>query len=241
MTESASIRAHAALPFMNPLGEAAVDGAIAALDLPAGAQVVETGCGGGELLVRVLEAHRDARGVGVDPDPDALARARERAAGVAERVRWVQARAEDAGLAAGTFDLVVNVGSSHAHGGFPAALEALRALAAPGGHVLLGEGFWARDPAPEYLEALGGATVDELPLRLPALLDAARAAGLDPGDVRTASAADWAAYEEGLAAAAERYDDADAIAYASRIRARRALPEGASTMGFALVTLRRRR
>lgn len=240
MTESASIRAHAAVPFMNPMGAADVDGAIAALTLPPGARVVETGCGGGALLVRVLEAHRDARGVGVDPDASALARAREREAAVADRVRWVEARAEDAALEPGTFDLVVNVAASHAHGGFPEALGALRELAAPGGRVLLGEGFWAREPAPEFLMALGGATADELPLGLDALVDAARAAGLEPLDVRAASEADFAAYEEALAAAAERYDDADAIAYARRIRDRRALPHGGDTMGFALLTLRRR-
>jgi SAM-dependent methyltransferase len=240
VTDSASIRAHAAVPFMNPMGEAAVEGAIRALALPDGAQVVETGCGGGALLVRVLEAHPGARGVGVDPDAAALARARERAAGVAGRVAWIEARAEDAGLAPGTFDLVVNVASSHAHGGFPVALAALRELAAPGGLVLLGEGFWTREPAPEFLMALGGATADELPLGLDALVGAVGAAGLDPLDVRVASAEDFAAYEEGLAAAAERYDDADAVAYARRIRERRALPGGGDTMGFALITARRR-
>jgi hypothetical protein len=58
--------------------------------------------------------------------------------------------------------------------------------------------------------------------------------------VRTASPADWAAYEEGLAAEAERYDDADAVAYARAIRERRAIPGGTDTLGFALLTLRRR-
>jgi cyclopropane fatty-acyl-phospholipid synthase-like methyltransferase len=80
VTEPASIRAHAAVPFMNPFAEAAVDAAIAALDLPPGARVVETGCGAAELLIRVLETHPDARGVGVDPDPHVLARARAAAA-----------------------------------------------------------------------------------------------------------------------------------------------------------------
>ena len=63
-------------------------------------------------------------------------------------------RAQDAGLAPGAFDLVVNVASSQAHGGFPSAPREL-------------------------------------------------------------------------------------AAYASRIRARRALPGGGETLGFALLTLRR--
>ena len=91
-----------------------------------------------------------------------------------------------------------------------------------------------------FLDALGGATADELPLGLDALLDAALAAGLRPiAPPRVATAADWAAYEEGLAAEAERYDDAEAQRYAARIRARRALPDGRTTLGFALVILRR--
>ncbi|WP_445149158.1 class I SAM-dependent methyltransferase [Baekduia sp. Peel2402] len=237
MTESASLRAHAAVPFMNPLSEADVDGAIAGLELPAGARVVETGCGAAVLLRRVLAAHPGASGVGVDPDGEALARAR--AAGVDAEL--IEARAQDAGLREGAFDLVVNVAASHAHGGFPDALRELRALARPhGGLVLFGEGFWAREPSPAFLDALGGATADELPLGLDALLDAARAAGLAPvAPPRVASAADWAAYEDGLAAEAERYDDAEARDYAARIRARHALPYGRDTFGFALLVLQR--
>jgi SAM-dependent methyltransferase len=243
MTESASVRAHAAVPFMNPLAEADVDAAIGALALPAGASVVETGCGGGALLLRVVAAHPQvARAVGVDPDEDALARARSAAAAAAggTAVEWIAARADDADLPADAFDLVVNVASSHAHGGFPAALHELRALARRGGGlVLLGEGYWTRPPSAAFLDALGGASADELPLRLDALRDAATAAGFAVLDTRTASTRDWAAYEEGLAAEAERYDDADAVAYARAIRERRALPGGTDTLGFALLTLRR--
>jgi hypothetical protein len=49
---------------------------------------------------------------------------------------------------------------------------------------------------------------------------------------------DWAAYEEALAANAERDGGADALAYTRRIRARRALPDGTSMLGFALLVLR---
>jgi SAM-dependent methyltransferase len=239
---SASLRAHAALPFMNPMNEPDVDGAIAALALPPDARVVETGCGAGEMLLRVLEAHPGATGVGVDPDEDALGRAR---AAVAWRLPGrepvlIEAPAAEAGLEPGGFDLVVNVGASHAHGGFPQALGELAALARPGGGlVLFGEGYWTREPSPEFLMALGGATVDELPLGLDALSAAAREAGLEPLAAAACSEADFAAYEEGLAAEAERYDDAEAVAYARRTRERRALPGGTSTLGFALLTLRR--
>jgi hypothetical protein len=87
--------------------------------------------------------------------------------------------------------------------------------------------------------ALGGATADELPLGLDVLLAAARDAGLDAVAAAPCTAADLAAYEEGLATEAERYDDGEAIAYARHTRERRALAGGASTLGFALLTLRR--
>ena len=61
-----------------------------------------------------------------------------------------------------TFDLVICIASSHALGGFPDAFVALHDLVEPGGQVLLGEGYWRRPPTEEYLDALGGATADEL-------------------------------------------------------------------------------
>ncbi|MCW3016933.1 MAG: class SAM-dependent methyltransferase, partial [Solirubrobacterales bacterium] len=137
------------------------------------------------------------------------------------------------------FDLVVNVAALQAHGGFPRALAALAGLTRPGGIVLYGEGYWAEEPSPSFLEALGGATADEVPLGIDALLLAGRAVGLEPERHAVASPADWGAYEEGLAANAEALGTQDGLTYARRIRERRALPGGTTTLGFALLTLRR--
>src|SRR5262249_45222537 len=130
----------------------------------------------------------------------------------------------------------INVAASHAHGGYERALGALAALARPGGVVLFGEGFWAREPSAAFLDALGGATRDELPT-LAELRGRARAAGLQVTAEVVACAGDWAAYEETLAANAQARADADSAAYAERIRRRRALPDGTSTLGFALLVL----
>jgi SAM-dependent methyltransferase len=43
---------HGDRAFADPLSEAAVDAAIASLDLPAGARALDVGCGGGALLAR---------------------------------------------------------------------------------------------------------------------------------------------------------------------------------------------
>jgi SAM-dependent methyltransferase len=233
---SASNLAHRGLPFANPMSEAAVDRTLAGLRLPPGALVLDTGCGAGEMLIRALERDASWRGLGVDLDADAIATARERAA---ERLpgRDVRFEARDAGAVTGRHDAVINVGSSHVHGGYPAALGTLRALVADGGVVVYGEGYWLEEPSPAFLEALGGATEDELDT-FGGLRSAAIAAGFEIEAVTECSEADWARYEETLAANAERAGDPDSLAYAKRIRDRRALPGGTSTLGFALLRMR---
>src|ERR1700761_2075474 len=182
---SASRIAHSGLPFAHPMSEAAVAAAIAALRLPPGPLVLDTGCGNGELRLRTLRAHAPARGLGVDLDADAIADARGRANGVPARFGL-----RDAATVTGSFDAVINVGASHAHGGFPAALQALRALAPV---CLYGEGFWHRAPSDDFLDALGGATVDELS-DLAGLRTAVHDAGFDILHEAYAGEDDWAHY-----------------------------------------------
>ena len=211
------------------MSEAAVTAAIAALPLPAEPWVLDTGCGNGEMLLRTLRSHPGARGLGIDLDADAVAAARRRA-------RDLPARFEvcDAASVQNSFEAVINVDSSHAHGGFPAAVPALRAL---GRVVLYGEGFWARPPSRDFLAALGGATEDEL-ADIDGLHAAVRAAGFEVVHESHADEDDWARYEDTLAANAERHGTPDAIAYARRIRERRALLGGTDTLGFGLLVLR---
>ncbi|MGO9821992.1 MAG: class I SAM-dependent methyltransferase [Solirubrobacteraceae bacterium] len=190
---------------------------------------MDTGCGGGEILMRTLQLHPGARGLGVDLDADAIAEARQRTEGLPARFEI-----RDAATVEGTFDAVINIASSQAHGGFPAALEALRPL---GRVVLYGEGFWQRAPSEDFLAALGGATMDEL-TDYDGLRAAISDAGFDIAQESVASEEDWARYEEKLAANAERHGTPETLAYARRIRHRRALPGGTDTLGFALFALR---
>jgi SAM-dependent methyltransferase len=227
---SASQIAHAGLPFANPLSEAAVDAAVSALPLPAHPCILDTGCGTGEMLLRALRRRPGSRGVGVDLDADAIADARRRAADLP-----VQFEVRDAAAIDGTYDAVINVASSHVHGGFPAAVEILSALAPV---ILYGEGFWQRAPTTDFLAGLGGATEDEL-TDLDGLRAVIRATGLEILGESLASHDDWGRYEETLAANAERHGGPDSLAYARRIRERRALPGGTDTLGFGLFVLRR--
>ncbi|HEY7633317.1 MAG TPA: class I SAM-dependent methyltransferase [Thermoleophilaceae bacterium] len=212
------------------MSEAAVDASIAALPLPVDASLVDTGCGSGEMLVRALTLHPGARGLGIDLDPDAIAEACRRAGDLPARFE-----VRDASGLEGAFDAIINVGSSHVHGGFPAALTALCRLAPV---ALYGEGFWLHAPANDFLAALGGATEDEL-ADLDGLRAAIRDAGFEICHEALASESEWASYEESLAATAERDGGPDSFAYARRIRERRALPGGTDTLGFGLFVLRR--
>ena len=212
------------------MSEAAVNAAVAALPVPAAALILDTGCGSGELLLRALRVHPGARGHGIDLDADAIAEARRRAADLPARFE-----VRDAATVDGAFDAVINVAASHAHGGFAAAIAALRSLAPV---ALYGEGFWQRSPSTEFLAALGGATRDELP-DLAGLRAAIRSAGFEILREWLASEADWARYEQTLATNAERHGSPDSVAYARRIRERRALPAGTDTLGFGLFVLHR--
>jgi SAM-dependent methyltransferase len=228
---SASQIAHAGLPFANPMSGAAVEAAVAAMPLPVNPRILDTGCGSGEILLRAVAAHRGARGLGVDRDADAITEARRRAVGMPARFD-----VRDAGTIGGAFDGVINVASSHVHGGFPAVLVTLQTLAPV---VLYGEGFWQRSPTTKFLAALGDAREDEL-----ADIEGLRAAIQGPGfeivHESLASESDWARYEETLAANAERHGGSDSIAYARRIRERRVLSGGTHTLGFGLFVLRPR-
>ena len=230
--------AHGDLVLHNPLAEADLDAAIALLDLKRGARVLDVACGSGEVLRRIA-THWKVGGIGYDRDSELIERGRRDAAGGVELVVASEPPT-------GPFDLAVCIASSHALGGFPAALEGLRELVAPGGQVLLGEGYWRRPPSAEYLDALGQASAGEL-AGYGGLLEAAGDAGLTTLWSCVASERDWDRYEWTLVLNCERWaaqHAGDPAAEALRERAagarlRMAMAGGRETLGFALLLLRR--
>jgi SAM-dependent methyltransferase len=144
----------------SPIGPARVDRLIQEMTFDVDQQVLDVGCGTGELLIRIAEIH-GVRGLGVDRDEEKIAEAK-----AAARRRLpagaVEFRAEDAAnldLQSRQYDRAICLGSTHAfglgQGAYEYAIAGLTRLVVSGGLILVGEPYWKQPPAPEYLSLLG--------------------------------------------------------------------------------------
>ncbi|MES4902037.1 MULTISPECIES: class I SAM-dependent methyltransferase [unclassified Streptomyces] len=148
--------AHADHPIAAPLCDDAVRRLLEA-GLPRGDErILDLGCGGGEWLLRALAVCPGVRAEGVDVSEAALADARAAAESLGASDRLALHRQDAGGFSSPhPFDLVLSVGAAHAFGGLLPTLAAARRHLAPGGRVLVGDGFWEREPSPEAVEMLG--------------------------------------------------------------------------------------
>ena len=157
--EQISRIAHADHPIKAPLDDDSVR-RLLERGVPRGNErVLDLGCGSGEWLLRALTTRPHLHAEGVDISEDALAQARRAASdlGVQERLVLHHQKAEDF-VSSQSFDLVLSVGATHAFGGLLPTLAAARKHLAPGGRVLIGEGFWDRAPSQEAIEMIGDFT-----------------------------------------------------------------------------------
>ncbi len=156
-----------------------------------GRDLLDLGCGWGELLLRAVASTPGATGVGIDNDPWALERGRRLAADrkLSERVTYVAADAASWGVAA---DRVLCIGASHAWGGGSAdALRALPLLVRPGGRLLFGAGCWETPTPSDAARAMFG----EAFLTLGGLVEDAVGAGWRVLHVSTADQREWDDFE----------------------------------------------
>ncbi|NYI04543.1 SAM-dependent methyltransferase [Allostreptomyces psammosilenae] len=185
--------AHGDHPIAAPLSEESV---ARLLDraVPSGTgRLLDLGCGTGTWLRRALADRPGLRADGVDTDAAAIAAGREAAAaeGLADRLA-LHVRDATEFTAAVPYDLVLCVGATHAFGGLFPALEAARRHLAPGGGVLVGDGFWERAPDRGTLEA--GFAADEYD-DLATTVDRITAAGWAPVYGHVSTGAEWDEYE----------------------------------------------
>jgi len=241
--------AHSDHTFWSPLSAPKADTLLGLIPLVPSARVLDVGCGPAELLIRLAERQAIV-GVGVDQSPYALVEARLRASRRVPNADLMLHELDVAAFDAGTeaWDLAMCVGSSGAYGGYRGALEALRALVRPGGHVLLGELYWKQEPDSAYLAVLGGdsASRDDIAMTTAENVAAGQTAGLIPLYISASSEDEWDHYEGLYARAIELYalsypDDPDSPAMLARIGTWRDayLRHGRATLGFALYLFHR--
>ncbi|MDF2256741.1 SAM-dependent methyltransferase [Streptantibioticus ferralitis] len=154
--EQISRLAHAGHPIAAPLDDDSVR-RLLEHGIPRGDErVLDLGCGGGEWLLRALATRPHLWGEGVDISEVSLTRARDAASTLAVEERLVLHHQDAMDFSsAHSFDLVLSVGAAHAFGGLLPTLAAARKHLAPGGRVLIGDGFWEREPSPAAVEMLG--------------------------------------------------------------------------------------
>jgi SAM-dependent methyltransferase len=154
--ERISRLAHADHPIASPLDDDWVRRLLEHGMRPDAERVLDLGCGGGEWLLRALATYPNLRAEGVVICGAALAHAREAAIKMGVEKRLTLHLHDAAGLTSShSFDLVLSVGATHALGGLLPTLAAARRHLAPGGCVLIGDGFWEREPSQEAVEMLG--------------------------------------------------------------------------------------
>ncbi|GAB3072698.1 SAM-dependent methyltransferase [Nocardioides zeae] len=196
---------HESLTWLTPLSEARAAALIAFLTEPAPADVLDLGCGWGELLLRVLAAAPRARGRGIDSAPASISRAvqQARARGLAERVELEVVPGRDADLTPA--DAVICIGASQIWGppveeaqplDYAAALQALRQLVRPGGRLVYGEAIWSAPPHPAATAPLSGR--DDEFVTLDALVELTREAGFEVLRVDQADLDEWDVFEAGF-------------------------------------------
>jgi SAM-dependent methyltransferase len=204
------------LAFLSPLSDRRADRLVRFISEGEPQLVVDVGCGWAELLLRILKAAPDCRGIGIDSDEDAIEHG-EAVAAARELDRRATLIAGDVRVHAPQgADALVCIGASQIWGVPPAddgsftepldyrrALNALRDLVPRGGRVVYGEAVWSAEPTPQAIAPLAG-RLDEY-LTLPELIEVAVTCGFAPAAVHEADLDEWDTFESGYTARYARW------------------------------------
>lgn len=232
--------------FSNPINEGKLMRALQLLSLDPSDKVLDVGAGKGELLIRVAEQFH-TQATAIELYEGAIEEAKKKAAGRLQdgQISFLNQDAKEAvdAISPGEYGLAICIGSTHALGGLEETLRTLKKCVKKGGYLLIGEGYWKKQPSPDYLQALG-ATEDELSTH-ENNVKVGEDLGLIPLWAIVSSDDDWDEYEWLYSMSIENYcsehpDDPDCIAMLARIRTwrRTYLKWGRDTLGFALYLFR---
>lgn len=198
---------HFNLTFLTPLSEQRAHQLVGFMSAHLSGTIVDAGCGWAELLIRVLQATPDARGIGLDQDSGFIKHAMEVATrrGVADRIALLTVDAKEH-LPVQSQGAIC-IGASQIWGppveaklplDYRSALTAIRATLKAGSPVIYGEGIWTAPPTDDAVAPLAGRR-DEF-VFLPDLLKIVRDCGFSIAQVHQASQDEWDAFESGFTA-----------------------------------------
>lgn len=150
--------AHTDHTFCCPISEDKAQQLLALLEPIPSYPILDVGCGKGEFLIKLCTRY-DVRGVGVDTNNTFLQTARKQAQLRlhSEQINFIETAIADY-QPESLFSGVICVGATHAYGSYRATLQACSTLVVSGGFILIGEGYWKREPSSEYLDFLGASS-----------------------------------------------------------------------------------
>lgn len=238
--------AHATHEICNPISAAKIDRVLGLLELAPGSRALDIGAGKAHILARACNRF-DLAGVALERSPLMAAACRDTASrlwrGTIEVLESDAAPACQASAPA-SFSLILCIGSSHALESVDRTLTTTHNLLAPGGWLILGEGYWKREPSADFLTALGS-TRDELGTHAQNI-ERLESANFTPRWACTASDDDWDEYEWRYSFNIESHvernpTDPDAHAMLKRSRDWRTISQrwGRDTLGFGLYLARK--
>lgn len=143
------------LEYNNPISFAKIGRLLKILNLSKDCKVLDVGCGQGELLRQVVRLY-NCSAVGVDINEEEINAAKK--ASKSLHIDWHCQSIREMDLSSQGFSVGFCIGSTHAFGeenGYKKTLAAFQELITQEGLVIIGEGYWKKEPDPEYLKETG--------------------------------------------------------------------------------------
>ncbi len=242
--------AYEALDVCNALSMAAVEEAVAATGLAAGARALDIGTGNAAVAIRLAERFGlEVEAVERDPQMADLAARRIAASPAGDNVTLTIGHSGDVLDRAAPWSLIVVIGATEAAA--PGVREAeavfrqLRARIAPGGWLLWGEPFWKAEPSPPFRQIIELTNLYETNQ---GWQDAAVRAGFEVASARVSTEAEHSHYVETMDRAVRDWaamnpDRPETPGLIARADMQKAVfgGEAARCLGFGLYLLRNRK
>lgn len=218
----------AALEYNAPLSPQRADAIVEFVASCSPSTVVDLGCGDGALLLKIIADSDGVRGVGVDTASDSISAARDaaNAAGLAERIEFIEG---DATTWSRPADVAVCIGASHAWDSPSEMFAAIAELGA--GAAVIGDGIWQAEPDSWCIDTFG----DQPTVK--GLEDMATAAGWRVEASTTSTPEEWDHFENTWVDGVRAVATPEAIEFADERAAEYQIYRG--VLGFSWLHLRR--